>query len=97
MKLTEIFLRLLYQPVLTLSFNTPSYEPTPLFTVMPVMDGPDATQAIRNLGVTCPIIGVTGNTLDTDIQRFIASGATDVYFKPFDMDKFTADMKELVK
>ena len=35
---------------------------------MPVMDGPDATQAIRALGVTCPIFGVTGNTLDMDIQ-----------------------------
>ena len=64
---------------------------------MPVMDGPDATKAIRDLGVTCPIFGVTGNTLDTDIQRFMDSGATDVYFKPFDMDKFTADMKELAK
>ena len=35
---------------------------------MPVMDGPDATRALRDLGVTCPIFGVTGNTLDMDIQ-----------------------------
>ena len=35
---------------------------------MPMMDGPDATQAIRELGVTIPIFGVTGNTLDMDVQ-----------------------------
>ena len=40
---------------------------------MPVMDGPDATKAIRDLGVTCPIFGVTGNTLDMDIQVLIPS------------------------
>ena len=61
------------------------------------MDGPDATRAIRELGVTCPIFGVTGNTLHQDVQRFMESGATDVYFKPFDMDKFTTDMEEWVK
>ena len=33
---------------------------------MPGMSGPDATEAIRALGVKCPIIGVTGNTLDMD-------------------------------
>ena len=38
--------------------------------VMPVMDGPDATKAIRDLGYTAPIIGCTGNTLDMDLQRF---------------------------
>ena len=31
------------------------------------------------------------------MQRFMNSGATDVYFKPFDMVKFTADMNQLVK
>ena len=64
---------------------------------MPVMDGLDCTKSIRELGVTCPIFGLTGNTLDTDIHRFMESGTTNVYSKPFDMDKFTADMQELVK
>ena len=35
---------------------------------MPVLDGPDATKAIRDLGVKIPIFGVTGNTLDMDVQ-----------------------------
>jgi CheY-like chemotaxis protein len=61
--------------------------------VMPNMDGPDATAAIRALGVACPIFGVTGNTLDQDVKRFMNSGATDVYGKPFDMARFTSDMR----
>ena len=47
-------------------------------SVMPGMSGPDATAAIRALGVTCPIIGVTGNTLDMDVKRFRDMGANEV-------------------
>ena len=56
--------------------------------VMPNMDGPTATKEIRALGYTAPIFGVTGNTLDTDIEYFISSGANRVLAKPFDMDVF---------
>ena len=56
--------------------------------VMPNMDGPTATKEIRALGYTAPIFGVTGNTLDTDINYFIASGANKVLAKPFDMEVF---------
>ena len=56
--------------------------------VMPNMDGPTATKEIRSLGYTAPIFGVTGNTLDTDINYFIVSGANKVLAKPFDMEVF---------
>ena len=62
---------------------------------MPGMSGPDATEAIRALGVTCPIIGVTGNTLDMDVKRFLDMGANEVFGKPFDMGRFVEVMVEL--
>ena len=61
---------------------------------MPGMSGPDATAAIRALGVTCPIIGVTGNTLDMDVKRFQDMGANEVFGKPFNMERFAKFMAD---
>ena len=61
----------------------------------PVMDGPDATKAIRALGYTSPIIGCTGNTLDMDLLRFKESGCDRVIGKPFEPEKFHQFMNEL--
>ena len=46
--------------------------------VMPRMDGPTATKAIRAMGCDIPIFGVTGNGMKEDIDHFIAHGATGV-------------------
>ena len=62
--------------------------------VMPVMDGPTATQAIRSLGYSDPIFGVTGNALDSDINYFVKCGATAVLIKPFDFNLFKRLMNE---
>ena len=53
-----------------------------MYFVMPTMNGPDATKAIRQLGYTGPIIGVTGNALPEDREIFMSAGATDVIVKP---------------
>ena len=50
--------------------------------VMPTMNGPDATREIRALGYTKPIIGVTGNALESDKDIFINAGASNVIIKP---------------
>ena len=50
--------------------------------MMPKMNGPDATRAIRQLGYERPIIGVTGNALDEDKSVFSNAGATQVIIKP---------------
>ena len=60
--------------------------------VMPVMDGPTATKAIRALGYESLILGVTGNTLDSDINHFVKCGADAVLAKPFDFAAFRAHM-----
>ena len=56
---------------------------------MPVMIGPDACRAIRALGYTNPIFGLTGNTSQEERVTFEESGANCVFIKPLDMSKFT--------
>ena len=59
------------------------------------MDGPDATKAIRALGVIGPVIGCTGNTLDMDLERFKECGCDRVIGKPFESELFHQYMDEL--
>ena len=61
--------------------------------VMPIMDGPTATRIIRDMGYNGVIFGVTGNTLDGDINFFIKSGVDAVIPKPFDFNIFEELMK----
>jgi PAS domain S-box-containing protein len=55
---------------------------------MPVMDGFEATHAIRALGLDrLPIIAMTANALDEDRRRALAAGMTDYLAKPIDVDE----------
>ena len=56
---------------------------------MPIMNGVDATRAIRSLGFTGLIIGLTGNALDDDVASFIHAGADCVTLKPFRSEHLT--------
>jgi len=56
--------------------------------MMPVMDGPTATKKIRELGYSGLIIGLTGNTWDSDMNLFLAHGANRVMLKPLDLRLF---------
>jgi CheY-like chemotaxis protein len=62
--------------------------------IMPNMDGPTATRELRRLGYEGLIVGVTGNALPTDIDHFLAHGASKVLLKPLRMDEFKAATKE---
>ncbi|RWV83926.1 hypothetical protein BHE74_00052562 [Ensete ventricosum] len=42
---------------------------------MPVMDGHEATRQLRSLGVTTPIVALSGNTLQSDRDSFLEAGA----------------------
>ena len=54
---------------------------------MPIMNGPEASKKIRELGYTLPIIALTGNIMEDDIQHFIEQGANEVLGKPTKKDK----------
>jgi len=56
---------------------------------MPVMDGYAATLRIRQLpGLEqLPIIALTGNAMDADIERAIDAGMNDYILKPVDIRK----------
>jgi two-component system capsular synthesis sensor histidine kinase RcsC len=64
--------------------------------VMPKMDGPSATKAIRALGYTSPIFGVTGNAIDSDIDHFLGHGADRVMIKPFNLQLFNQNMTDII-
>jgi DNA-binding response OmpR family regulator len=55
---------------------------------MPVMNGSAATSRLRQLGVTCAIIGASGNALDRDQTAFRASGLNELFSKPVDARAF---------
>jgi CheY-like chemotaxis protein len=49
---------------------------------MPVMNGYEMVAALKRAGVVLPVIGVTGNALPADVQRFLDAGASAVVTKP---------------
>ena len=58
--------------------------------MMPNMDGPTATRAIRGLGYSGIIIGITGTSSPEDVATFTLNGADAVMSKPLDVDLLTS-------
>ena len=71
----------------TLNPGKTSYDAIFMDFVMPEMNGPDATRAIRNLGYTGQIIGATGNSHTDDQSIFMNAGLTDILIKPLKMEQ----------
>ena len=67
--------------------ETEGYDVIFMDFMMPKINGPNATRAIRELGFTAPIIGVTGNALDDDKTTFMDAGVNNVIIKPLRMVK----------
>ena len=61
---------------------------------MPVMDGNEATVLLRSMGVTIPILAVTGNALMEDRERFMKSGVNTVICKPVGKARLQAAIAE---
>ena len=64
------------------SENVQPYDAIFMDFVMPKMNGPDATRAIRELGYTGQIIGVTGNGHNEDQTFFMSAGLNNILIKP---------------
>lgn len=65
---------------------------------MPVMDGFEATTALRRLdhpNAATPIIAMTGMVFDEDRERCLAVGMNDVITKPFSLNDLRSRITEL--
>ena len=64
--------------------------------IMDHLNGPDAAKILRfNYGFEGLLLGVTGNALVTDIDKFLKSGADEVILKPFKIKKFMEILQHL--
>jgi signal transduction histidine kinase/DNA-binding NarL/FixJ family response regulator len=57
---------------------------------MPVMDGITATRLLRSRGYRGPIVALTANVMNADVERYRDAGCDDVLAKPVDRDRFYA-------
>jgi CheY-like chemotaxis protein len=61
---------------------------------MSVMNGTDATKAIREKGIEVPIIALTANALEGDRERYLAQGMDDYISKPIDAKELNVLLKK---
>jgi len=64
---------------------------------MPVMDGLQATQAIRAQGDDIPIVALTANNTEQDREDCFAVGMDEFLSKPIDKNKLQAVLQHLIK
>ena len=67
--------------------------------VMPVMDGIEATRAIRSHAQPkvrrVPVLGLTANVNSADLQRFAQAGLDSLLLKPFEVERLRAEVDRL--
>ncbi|HEY1385085.1 MAG TPA: ATP-binding protein [Dongiaceae bacterium] len=66
---------------------------------MPVVDGVEATRAIRKLGdryLTLPIIALTANAMSGDEEHYLGLGMNDYVPKPIDPDRLTLALRRSI-
>lgn len=66
--------------------DSDKYNMVIMDNLMPVMNGMEATQKMREIGYKYIIAGLTGNVLNDDIRNFLDCGADVVFAKPLKID-----------
>jgi CheY-like chemotaxis protein len=61
---------------------------------MPEMDGYEATETLRALGIKIPIIALTAHALSEHRNRALSTGFSDFLTKPIQRDKLVAKISE---
>lgn len=75
-----------------------SFDIVLMDVMMPIMDGLEATRRIRSLNrtdsLTVPIIAMSANAFEQDIEKSLAAGMNEHLVKPLDGQKVTETMKK---
>merc|ERR1712072_701968 len=76
--------------------NSEKYDLILMDNLMPVMKGGEAAEKIRELRYVNPIIGLTGNLLQEDVDEFLKNGANRVIGKPVNFNALKQLFEEFV-
>ncbi len=86
------------QQAVTKIDNAPQYDLILMDVQMPVMDGYEATTALRDKGYTAlPIIGLSANAMKEDKSLALAAGMDNYLTKPIKRDALAAMLKRYLK
>jgi len=80
--------------------NAADFDLVLMDMVMPVMDGIEATQRIRQSAQPrvrrTPVLGLTANVSAQDLTRFEWAGLNGLLLKPFELGQLRAEVMRLV-
>jgi len=65
--------------------------------MMPLMDGLEATKALRSMGYEKPIVALTANTIKGVETLFIQNGFTSFISKPIDLNQLDKTIKKFIQ